>query len=494
MVIKTLPVLLLAVAVVLAAPVAEVAPKSTPENEERIIRMPIFNRNELDLTTVHAMDIARWTPSADDDDADFSAESEAPKKWYTKAPVVNVVTSFHIVCTLGTPGQEVELVFDSGSSNLWVQSQFFNESSSSTLKSLDETFSVSYGSGKTTGKFYRDKVLIGEDVIDQDFGIATTVTGLGPHTQGVIGFGPSALSSVTNKERVVPTPMDNLVSTGQIHSNKYGVYFLPIPDGDYHVRSGEVTFGGVDTSQFIGNLTWGETPTTYPAKAYWGLSFDNIKFGDTVLASQNTSAISDTGTSLTLLDTTLFQALQKSIPGATVNKGMLSFPKTSVADLKTLTFVLSGKNITLTPEQYLVRPIETLQLGGNPDLAYAWIGENTAIPHIGVILGQKFLEHYYSVYDASGPPRVGFAPSRKPPTVSAPPVLAGPNAGNGNGNGTATGPGSPQKSFVPVQPMVPPTHDIPDVPKVMCEKGNTSVCCSLPYFLMYTCCKLFRSC
>ena len=63
MILKTLSLIHFVAAVAVAAPITD-----TPE--DGILVLPIYNKHPLHLSTVHAMDNARWTPS------DFSAEGD----------------------------------------------------------------------------------------------------------------------------------------------------------------------------------------------------------------------------------------------------------------------------------------------------------------------------------------------------------------------------------------------------------------------------------
>ncbi|KFH71134.1 hypothetical protein MVEG_03980 [Podila verticillata NRRL 6337] len=410
MLIKTLP-LIFSAAIALAAPITDVAPDS-----ENILRVPIFNRNPIDLNTVHAMDKARWAPLGNIDVDNFTALAESG---YIVNPAINELTSYTLVCALGTPHQNLELIFDSGSAILWVQPAFYDPDKSSSHEDLDETFEIEYGSASTSGTYHSDLLSLGNVSVTQDFGIADQVAGLGPNSHGIIGVGPNDLTRVTNKDRIVPTPLDNLVSAGKIKNNVYGVYFERMEDGGYKIRNGEVIFGGYDTSRYSGDLIWADPPKAFPENAYWGFNLDKVTFGDTVLVGA-ANGISDTGTSLILFNPASFLALMKSIPGSSEDKGMITFPTTSLKYLKPLTFVIKGKALTILPEQYTLEPKETLMMQGDPKKSYIWIGEDRSSSKLSVILGQKFLEHFYSVYDGVNN-RVGFAPVKaRLPTPETP--------------------------------------------------------------------------
>ncbi|KAF9338852.1 hypothetical protein BGX26_009558, partial [Mortierella sp. AD094] len=148
----------------------------------------------------------------------------------TNIPAINADVSYLITVGLGTPPQDVDLIFDTGSSDLWVQSANYDPSQSSTSSDLQETFTIQYGSGSTNGEEYTDQVTIGGLTFQQEFGVASQATGF-DGIQGLVGFGPDDLSAITSNGENIPTPTDNLYSAGQIPSDVVGVYFKTITDG-----------------------------------------------------------------------------------------------------------------------------------------------------------------------------------------------------------------------------------------------------------------------
>ncbi|KAG0018055.1 hypothetical protein BGZ82_000551, partial [Podila clonocystis] len=442
MILKTLP-LILSAAIAMAVPIADVVPES-----EDFIRVPIFNKNPIDLSTVHAMDVARWAPLGNINADDFASQAEAG---YVVTPAINELSSYKLVSALGTPKQALELIFDSGSANLWVQPAFYNPSLSTTHKNLDETFVIEYGSANTTGSYHNDVYSLEGVSISQDFGIADNVVGLSAKTHGIVGVGPNILTRITSKKRIVPTPMDNLVAANKIKSNVFGVYFERMKDGGYSIRNGEVIFGGYDTSRYSGDIVWADAPTEFPEKAYWGLIFDKITFGDINISADPVNGISDTGTTLILLSASYFKAFKNAIPGAYIDKGMIAFPPSSLSSLKDLTFVVKGKSLTITPEQYTLKPLETRMMQGDTSKSYIWVGENTSSPKLGVMLGQKFLEHFYSMYDGENK-RVGFAPAKV--RTSADPTVNTPQA-------PVTTPEPVKPTLKPVEPTPKPVEPTP---------------------------------
>lgn len=91
---------------------------------------------------------------------------------------------------IGTPGQPFKVIFDTGSSNLWVPSHScwspacwnhntYNSKNSSTFKNNGTKYEIQYGSGKVAGIVSNDVVTVaGIQVPNVDFGESTTLSGV----------------------------------------------------------------------------------------------------------------------------------------------------------------------------------------------------------------------------------------------------------------------------------------------------------------------------
>ncbi|EXK81770.1 hypothetical protein FOQG_13842 [Fusarium oxysporum f. sp. raphani 54005] len=301
-------------------------------------------------------------------------------------------------------GKTWNLIVDTGSSNTWCGAQTSCEPTS-TGKSTGGSVSVSYGSGSFSGTEYKDKVSFGGlSVAAQSIGAASSASGFSG-VDGIIGFGPVGLTSGTvSNVNTVPTFMDNLYSQGSISSEVLGVSFRPESGSDDSDTNGELTLGGVDSSKYSGSITYFPTLTSGTASNYWGISVSGFTYGSTTLATSG-SGIVDTGTTLIYIPTSAYNKFLSAAGGSTdSSSGLAAFTKKPTANFG---IKFGSTTYTLTPAQYLIPTAQYTNFGLSSGKYYAWIFDGGS-SGVNTIIGQKFLENYYSVYDTTNS-RIGFA-------------------------------------------------------------------------------------
>jgi hypothetical protein len=182
-----------------------------------------------------------------------------------EASLLNEETLYFMNVTIGTPAQALELHIDTGSSDLWVntqssqlctryqqacaQSGTYTANSSSTYAYLNKEFNISYvdGSG-ASGDYVSDIVRFSNvELQNQQFGIGYKSSS----QEGILGIGYPINEVVVaynggNPYANVPYHM---MQDGLINTNAYSLWL-----NDLQANTGSILFGGVNTDKYTGQL------------------------------------------------------------------------------------------------------------------------------------------------------------------------------------------------------------------------------------------------
>ncbi|XP_039083371.1 cathepsin E isoform X3 [Hyaena hyaena] len=193
-------------------------------------------------------------------------------------PLINYMdTEYFGTISIGSPPQNFTVIFDTGSSNLWVPSVYctspackthsrFYPSQSTTYSIVGSQFSIQYGTGRLSGIIGTDQVYVeGLLVVGQQFGESVTEPGqtfVNAEFDGILGLGYPSLAV----GGVTPV-FDNMMAQNLVDIPMFSVYMSSDPEGG---GGSELIFGGYDHSHFSGNLNW--VPVT--KQGYWQIALD----------------------------------------------------------------------------------------------------------------------------------------------------------------------------------------------------------------------------
>jgi len=271
-------------------------------------------------TLIKAKQLANMDPTL------TKAQIRATK--YSRAGVPVVINNYadaqyYGPISIGTPAQEFTVVFDTGSSNLWVPSAScswtniacwfhnrYDSSKSHTYVANGTDFDIEYGSGSLSGFLSKDTVTIGGlSVKGQTFAEAVYEPGLTflvAQFDGILGLAFQSISV----DRVVPV-WYNLVQQNLVQQQVFS-FWLNRNEGAN--PGGELMLGGIDTNHYTGPITY----IPLSNQTYWEFQLGDILVGgkSTGYCAKGCHAIADTGTSLIAGPSDVVQQLNKLL-GAT---------------------------------------------------------------------------------------------------------------------------------------------------------------------------------
>ncbi|XP_066222168.1 cathepsin E isoform X2 [Saccopteryx leptura] len=324
-------------------------------------------------------------------------------------PLINYLDMEYFgTISIGSPPQNFTVIFDTGSSNLWVPSVYctspacktharFYPSRSSTYSAAGSHFFIQYGTGSLSGIIGADQVE-GLTVVNQQFGESVTEPGqsfVNAEFDGILGLGYPSLAV----GGVTPV-FDSMLAQNLVDVPMFSVYMTSDPEGG---AGSELIFGGYDHSHFSGSLNW--VPVT--KQGYWQIAVDTIQVGGTVVfCPEGCQAIVDTGTSLITGPSDEIRRLQKAI-GAELMDGEYAVECDNLNVMPDVTFIINGVPYILQPTAYTLLDF----VDGMKFCSSGFQGLDIHPPAGPLwILGDVFIRQFYSVFDR-GENRVGLAPA-----------------------------------------------------------------------------------
>ncbi|XP_037284261.2 lysosomal aspartic protease [Rhipicephalus microplus] len=313
--------------------------------------------------------------------------------------------------SIGTPPQTFRVVFDTGSSDLWVPSARCPPESvacrthgrydcfdSATYTEHGRPFLISYGSGSVVGKISRDVVALGEyRVRDQYFGEAWTMIGdlfISSKFDGVLGLGYPNIAMMPG----LPL-FDNMMEQGVVAQPLFSVYIKRNASSN---DGGEILFGAIDNDHYEGNISY--VPVN--VKGYWQFDMDGVQVGyDSSFCHGGCQAIADTGTSAITGPVEEIRRLNEIIGATRASYDLLVVDCGSLRTMPKIAFIIGGKRYVLRPKDYILQ----WELNGEKTCLSGFMGHDTK--NSLWILGDVFLGRYYTVFDR-GNDRLGFAKAR----------------------------------------------------------------------------------
>lgn len=299
--------------------------------------------------------------------------------------------------TIGTPPQHFRVLFDSGSSSLWVPSRdcvncgdhhnMYDSSKSTSYVENGEEFSIGYGSGSLTGYLATDTLTVaGLTIQNQTFAAANQTSSFFKtlESDGLMGLGFVNIAI----DNVLP-PLYNMISQGLLARPVFSVWL------DRNLSSsvgGQLMFGGIDPTKYTGEFAY--MPVI--DQGFWQIRMDGGYVGDFEFCKGGCDAVVDTGTSAIVGP---YQYVDVILKALNVD-GNGNVDCSVVSDLPDVLFSFGGRMFPLRPKDFVSREVlngvETCNVNIEYNASNTWI------------LGDVFLGAVYTEFDL-GNSRVGFA-------------------------------------------------------------------------------------
>ncbi|KAJ3586986.1 hypothetical protein NHX12_013377 [Muraenolepis orangiensis] len=329
--------------------------------------------------------------------------SDDPTNGTAPTPLTNYLdTQYFGEISIGSPGQMFNVVFDTGSANLWVPSQScspfstacfthnrYDSSRSGTHMDNGTGFSIQYASGTVRGFLSEDVVVIGGIPVVQVFAEATALSAMPfifAKFDGVLGMGyPNAAI-----DGITPV-FDGIMSQ----------HVLKEEVDPKHSPGGELVLGGTDPDYYTGSFNYVDTEEM----GKWQVTMKGVSIGDQLMfCVQGCTAVIDTGSSYITGPASSVSELMRTI-GAQLDESGYKVNCELVKALPTVTFHLGGHEYELSHEDYI---LWHTQLQG--DVCSVTFRGLDVPPPTGPIwiLGANFIARYYTEFDRQNN-RIGFA-------------------------------------------------------------------------------------
>jgi len=313
---------------------------------------------------------------------------------------------------LGTPQQEMRVIYDSGSSNLWVSNikpgfihigqkhNYYQHKKSTSYVQNGTKFAIAYGSGPVAGEYSADTMSIGGvEIPGYTFAEANDVSGLGPayavgHFDGILGMGWDDISVDG-----VQTPLRALVESGKLDEPVYAFY---LGSGG---AAGELTLGGVNPARYTGDFHYVPVVEMVPGvTGYWEIVLDDVLVNGASISSSKRGVV-DSGTSLMVVPSDEVATIAAAVGAKQLSKippFNREYTIDCSADAPAIDFVIDGNTYSLAKEDYSLDQ-------GSGQCLFAFMGQDIPAP-VGplIIMGDVFMRAHYCKFDV-GQRRVGFA-------------------------------------------------------------------------------------
>ncbi|KAL2103671.1 hypothetical protein ACEWY4_000539 [Coilia grayii] len=340
-----------------------------------------------------------------------TGDSPSPSNGTAPTPLTNYLdTQYFGEISIGSPAQMFNVVFDTGSANLWIPScncsplftacfthNRYDASKSHTHIQNGTAFSIQYFSGNVRGFLSEDVVVVGGIPVVQVFAEATALPAIPfifAKFDGVLGMGYPNVAI----DGITPV-FDRIMSQHVLKEEVFSVYYSRDPK---RKPGGEIVLGGTDPDYYTGSFNYLHTKEM----GKWEVTMKGVSVGEDMLfCKEGCTAVIDTGSSYITGPASSISVLMRTIGAIELAEGGYMVNCDLVKSLPSVTFHLGGQDYPLTEEDYILWQSQF----GEDICTVTFRGLDVPPPTGPVwILGANFIARYYTEFDRRNN-RIGFA-------------------------------------------------------------------------------------
>ncbi|KAL8659987.1 MAG: hypothetical protein Q9226_000150 [Calogaya cf. arnoldii] len=354
-------------------------------------------------------------------------------------------SGYWVNISVGTPSQQLSVHLDTGSSDLWIPSAVselcrwnafvceayagsYDPRQSSSMEDLQQAFEIGYLDHRgVEGTFINETLGIFEMSMDDvQMGLATS----GDRAEGVLGIGfDNGEFGLNFNMPVYPNLVSQLVLNGYINSRAYSIWL-----DDYNATTGNLLFGAVDSTKYIGDLqvlpmvdSINRLDHIRPTLQMTSLTFEDaleIGWQDLAPKDMNIRVLLDTGSTFSQLPKSLVDAMYAAAGVVVGEYGYALAPCNLTTATQSFIFGFGGPDGSKikVPISEFIFPEFSEGLvfpDGTPACVFGLeVNHNPS----NMILGDTFMRSAYVVFDLDNK-QIGLAQSNNAADVAAPPHI-----------------------------------------------------------------------
>lgn len=261
-------------------------------------------------------------------------------------------------------GQQIDVVVDTGSPDLWVLEQCAEAAECANVPLFDSSsavrsgraFEAEYGEGSASGEVVSDVV-----------GLLGGVGSFGKWSNPSSADHAKGLVNSTSEWKAANTTLSGLLGLGLPYDegDDEPLWLQSVPQwpeplfgvhlgrrGD--VSAGSVTFGSVDRAAMEGEINYLPLVSTHD----WAVALDSVTVSGRTVATSAQASV-DTGTSHILAPRDAFEAFYAAIPGSFFHNAVPLFPCDVALDV---TYGLGGQSYPVNPADLVVASYSPAEL------------------------------------------------------------------------------------------------------------------------------------